>query len=87
MSNRKRSPQPVKATRLVGMRVVVMWAQDRDLVGTEGEVCHETARSILIRTSSKVKRLLKDGLVLNVETPRGWQRIEFWSIKGRPYER
>jgi len=79
-----KSPKP---SDLVGRRVKVLWAINPALRDLEGELCGETLKTIALRTPRGVKTLLKDGLVLEVETNKGRRRIEGWMIKGRMYER
>ncbi|MEM1605397.1 MAG: ribonuclease P protein subunit [Fervidicoccaceae archaeon] len=79
-----KSPRP---SDLIGRRARVVWAINPSLRDLEGELCGETLRTIALRTPRGVKVLLKDGLVLEVETNKGRRRIEGWMIKGRMYER
>lgn len=65
----------------------MVWALNPVLRGLEGELCLETMKTIVLKTPRGMKRILKDGLVLEVETEEGKKRIEWWAIKGRMYER
>lgn len=77
----------IRPSDLIGRRVRIKWAINPALRDLEGELCAETMKTIVLKTPRGAIMILKDGLVLEVETKRGYKIIEEWMIKGRMYER
>ncbi|MGC9072083.1 MAG: ribonuclease P protein component 1 [Acidilobus sp.] len=77
---------------LIGLKVKVLRHPDPGIVGLEGVVVWETAKTFVIRrkepASHKDLRILKDGALLEVETEQGVRIvIEGFKLLGRPEER
>lgn len=87
MPKRKPFSKSARPSDLIGRRARVIWAVNPALRDLEGELCGESMKTIALRTPRGVKIILKDGLVLEVETEKGVKRIEGWMIRGRIYER
>jgi len=87
MPKRKAFPKSLRPSELLGRRARVVWTINPALWDLEGELCAETMKTVALKTPHGVRKILKDGLVLEVETEKGPTRVEWWAIKGRMHER
>ena len=54
-----RSPTNIARHELIGLDVVVVDAQNKNLIGIKGEIVDETKHSFMIQSKNDEKRVLK----------------------------
>lgn len=84
----KRTPRNLVFHELIGLRVRVLSHYDPGLVGVEGVVIWETARTLHVEREGRVLVILKSGAVFAFQLPGGDVAIVRGDhLLGRPSER
>ena len=73
----------MKQVHLIGRKIKVVQATNQSIVGIEGNVLDDTSSTLLVNTSDGNKRILKKGLMLEVDN----EKIIGDNILGTPSER
>jgi len=84
-----RTPRNILFHELIGLPVRVLSHYDPSLVGVEGVIVWETARSLRVRTrEGRELVILKSGALLALQLPGGeWVRVRGDHLLGRPSDR
>jgi|ETN01SMinimDraft_4_1059930.scaffolds.fasta_scaffold438543_2 ribonuclease P protein subunit POP4 len=78
----------LQRSELIGYKAKVLAATNQDLLNIGGKIVDETRNSfVLENTEHEKKRILKNGTILKILTPKGEFRINCTQMMKRPYER
>ncbi len=80
------TPRNIARHELVGLRVRVGESADPSLVGTEGRVVEETARTLVVEDGGE-KTVPKGYTTFEFELPDATVRVDGEAIDARPAER
>lgn len=82
-----RSPTNIARHEFIGLRVVVVDAQNKNLIGIEGKIIDETKNTFLIQTESSEKNVLKNGASFKLRLDKQEIIIKGDILVGRPEDR
>ncbi|MEM1894725.1 MAG: ribonuclease P protein subunit [Acidilobaceae archaeon] len=82
-------PDNILCHELIGLKVKISSYPDLNLLGLEGVILWETARTLEIEsTRGRRVKVLKPGLILLVELPTGkWVKVRGDDMLGNPFDR
>lgn len=82
-----RSPRNIAQHELIGLRVTVVDARNKSLIGIQGEIVDETKQTFVIETKAGEKKVLKKDV--HFKTKIGDQEIIIQGeiLVGRPEDR
>lgn len=81
------TPRNVARHELVGLRARVVESSDPSLVGIEGRIVEETARTFVVSTDDGEKTVPKEYTTFEFELPDATVRVEGDAVDARPAER
>ena len=82
-----RSPTNIVRHELIGLDVVVVDAQNKNLIGIKGEIVDETKNALVIETAQGEKMVLKKGTDFQVSVNNQAIIIKGDILVGRPEDR
>ncbi len=82
-----RSPTNIVRHELIGLDVVVVDAQNKNLIGIKGEIVDETKNALVIETAQGEKMVLKKGTDFQVSVNNQEIIIKGDILVGRPEDR
>ncbi len=82
-----RSPTNIARHELIGLDVVVVDAQNKNLIGIKGEIVDETKHSFMIQSKNDEKRVLKKGTSFKLIINNQGIIIKGDILVGRPEDR
>lgn len=82
-----RSPTNIVRHELIGLGVVVVDANNKSLIGIEGEIVDETRNTFIIQTKSGEKSVLKKGTSFKLDLNDQKIIIKGDILVGRPEDR
>ncbi len=85
---RKKGKNVLTYKDLFGKKIKIITSHDPGLRGLEGVFYDETLKTIVLKTPRGLKRILKKGLIFQIEGPEDKLVVVMEeNIKGRPHER
>jgi len=82
------TPENLVRHELIGLKVEVVRARNRDLIGIKGEVVDETKNLLIINTTKGEKKVLKEGAIFKFTLPSNEKVIVNGNLLiARPEER
>ena len=85
--NAKRNARNLALHELIGLKVRIVEARNKNYVGKEGMVVDETKNTIVIEEGGKEKIIAKKGTVFEFHLPKGKVKLVGDKINYRPHER
>ncbi len=82
-----RSPTNIARHEFIGLDVVVVDAQNKNLIGIEGEIVDETRNTFILETKQGEKKVLKKGTSFKVTLDTQEIIIKGDILVGRPEDR
>ena len=82
-----RSPTNIARHEIIGLEIVVVDANNKSLIGIQGEVVDETKQSFIIQTKNGEKRVLKKGTSFKLKVNNQALIIKGDILVARPEDR
>ncbi len=82
-----RSPTNIARHEFIGLDVVVVDANNKSLIGIQGEIVDETKQSFIIQNEKSEKRVLKKGTSFKLKINNQELIIKGDILVGRPEDR
>lgn len=72
---------------IIGLNVQITKAKNPSLVGMRGKIIDETKNTMTIKKDSKMKKILKDQVIFNIEVGNKVFQVDGKLLVGRPEDR